>query len=191
MQQMVSIACEIEGHPDNVAPALLGGAVISALDDSGAVQSCKCEVDETLQFAAVVPDFPLRTRDARECLPETVPFRDAVYNVSRAGLLAAALCTRRYELLRVACRDALHQPYRLPLIAGGEDFITAALERGALAAYVSGSGSTLMALGDSDGFCDRIEDYVCANEQTSNYRVLRLRADNTGTRAEMIQEGSD
>ena len=144
-RQMLTLATNIEGHPDNVAPALLGGFVASVLDE-GQVYSVKKDISEQLAFAAFIPDFPLLTRKARAVLPQNVPFKDAVYNLSRAALATAAFCDGDYELLGVATKDALHQSYRLPLVPGGEDVFRLARELGALGVYISGAGPTIMAV---------------------------------------------
>ena len=119
-RQMLTLATAIEGHPDNVAPAMLGGFVSSVYDE-GLVYTVKKDIDPDLAFAAFVPDFRLLTTKARAALPEMVSHKDAVYNLSRAALATAAFCDGDYGLLGVATKDALHQRYRLPLIEGGEE----------------------------------------------------------------------
>ena len=144
-KEMLQLATKIEGHPDNVAPALLGGFVASVMDE-GNVYSVKKEISEQLEFAAFIPDFPLLTEKARAVLPKTLPYQNAVYNLSRAALATAAFCDGDYELLGVATKDTMHQNYRLPLIPGGEEIFAIAKELGALAVYVSGAGPTIMAV---------------------------------------------
>ena len=119
-RQMLTLATAIEGHPDNVAPAMLGGFVTSVYDE-GLVYTVKKDIDPDLAFAAFVPDFRLLTAKARAALPEMVSHKDAVYNLSRAALATAAFCDGDYALLGVATKDALHQRYRLPLIHGGDE----------------------------------------------------------------------
>lgn len=114
-RQMLTLATAIEGHPDNVAPAMLGGFVTSVIDE-GQVYSVKKDIDPELAFAAFVPDFRLLTSKARAALPAMVSHKDAVYNLSRAALATAAFCEGNYALLGVATKDVLHQKYRLPLI---------------------------------------------------------------------------
>ena len=134
-RQMLTLATSIEGHPDNVAPAMLGGFVSSVFDE-GQVFTARKEINEELAFAAFIPNFKLLTEKARAALPKTVDRRDAVYNLSRAALATAAFCDGDYELLRVATKDALHQQYRLPLIPGGERVFEIAWDLGAYAAPV-------------------------------------------------------
>ena len=100
-QELLTLATAIEGHPDNVAPALLGGLTSSVFED-GQVYSVKRDVDPSLCFAAIVPDYKLLTEAARAALPARVPHKDAVYNLSRAALLPAAFCDGRHDLLPIA-----------------------------------------------------------------------------------------
>ena len=100
---------------------------------------------KNLKAVVAVPDFAVSTTAARRALPNHVPHRDAVFNVGRSGLLLGALATGRYDLLRVAMQDKLHQPYRSHLIPGLEDVIEAAHENGAYGASLSGSGPTVIA----------------------------------------------
>ena len=140
---LLNIVCELDGHPDNAAPALLGGLVIGTLTPEG-VSAVRLE-PKGLKVVVAVPDFAVSTTAARRVLPERVSHRDAAFNVGRSGLLLGALATGEYELLRVAMQDRLHQPYRSHLIPGLEDVIEAALANGAYGACLSGSGPTVLA----------------------------------------------
>ena len=144
-EDAVNFATSIEGHPDNVAPAILGGFVVSAYD-GGHVYSLRKDIAPRVTFAAFIPDFELLTETARAALPKEVPHRDAVYNLSRAALLATAFCTEQYEMLPVATKDMLHQPYRLPLIENGEKVFELAKSCGALGTFISGAGPTILAV---------------------------------------------
>ena len=145
---LLNIVCELDGHPDNAAPALLGGLVIGTLTPTG-VSAVRLEPRD-LAAAVAVPDFAVSTTAARSALPESVPHRDAVFNVGRSGLLLGALATGEYELLRVAMQDRLHQPYRAHLVPGLEGVIEAALVHGAHGACLSGSGPTVLAFTSRD-----------------------------------------
>jgi homoserine kinase len=140
---LLNIVCELDGHPDNAAPAMLGGLVIGTLTPEG-VSAVRLE-PKGLKAVVAVPDFAVSTTAARRALPERIPHRDAVFNVGRSGLLLGALATGEYGLLRVAMQDRLHQPYRSHLIPGLEDVIEAALASGAYGACLSGSGPTVLA----------------------------------------------
>ena len=180
-RQMLTLATAIEGHPDNVAPAMLGGFVTSVIDE-GQVYSVKKDIDPELAFAAFVPDFRLPTAKARAALPQMVSHKDAVYNLSRAALATAAFCDGDYALLGVATKDVLHQQYRLPLIQGGDEIFELALDLGAMAAYISGAGPTIMAVvhRDDQVFFERAAAALQQSETLRRFTVRRLLADNTG-----------
>lgn len=151
---LLNLVCELDGHPDNAAPALLGGLVIGTLTPEG-ISSVRLEPKD-LKVAVAVPDFAVSTTAARHALPETVPHRDAVFNVGRSGLLLGAFATGDYGLLRVAMQDRLHQPYRAHLVPGLEDAIDAACENGAYGASLSGSGPTVIAFAPNGTRAQRI-----------------------------------
>ena len=176
-----ALATAIEGHPDNVAPAMLGGFVTSVIDE-GQVYSVKKDIDPELAFAAFVPDFRLLTSKARAALPAMVSHKDAVYNLSRAALATAAFCEGNYALLGVATKDVLHQKYRLPLIEGGDDIFELAQDLGAQAVYISGAGPTIMAVVHKDDteFFTRAEAALAADGPLHHFTVHRLLADNVG-----------
>ena len=180
-RQMLTLATSIEGHPDNVAPAMLGGFVSSVFDE-GQVFTARKEINEELAFAAFIPNFKLLTEKARAALPKTVDRQDAVYNLSRAALATAAFCDGDYELLRVATKDALHQQYRLPLIPGGERVFEIAWDLGAYAVYISGAGPTIMAVVHRDNceFFEKAEEALLEQPETMAFSLRRMLADNTG-----------
>lgn len=179
--QLLERAAALEGHPDNVAPAMLGGFVTSVYDE-GQVYSVRKPINEELAFAAFIPNFKLLTEKARAALPKTVDRADAVYNLSRAALATAAFCDGDYELLKVATKDALHQQYRLPLIPGGERVFEIAWDLGAYAVYISGAGPTIMAVvhRDNSDFFGRAEELLAETPETLAFSLRRMLADNTG-----------
>ncbi len=146
---LVRLAARIEGHPDNVAPALMGGLVVSVMHGDGLVTSVSVGVPEELWVCVAVPDFYLDTRSSRMRLPDRVAREDAVFNLSRAVLWVAAVARGDLEALKVATEDALHQPYRSQLIPGLKDVFDAALDAGALGVALSGAGPSVAA------FCRR------------------------------------
>lgn len=145
---LLRMAVEEEGHPDNVAPALFGGLCVATVDDG----DVRCvawrdkKLFEGLRAVVCVPAFELSTDTARAALPETVSRRDAVFNESRTALLLSALKDRRHDLIGVAMEDRLHQPYRKKLIPGWDDVLAAAKRAGAYGVCLSGSGPTILAL---------------------------------------------
>ena len=141
---LLDLATELEGHPDNVAPCLLGGLVICSRE-SGRVESIRALPPPELRAVVAVPRFELKTEAARAALPEQVPHRDAVFNVGRACLVTAALISGDLLSLKSAMRDRLHQPYRASLVPGIDHVLDAAEKAGALGACLSGAGPTLLA----------------------------------------------
>lgn len=137
------VAAGLEGHPDNVAPAVYGGFVAALADPPLAIPLPR---PEGVRFVLAVPPYEVPTPLARAALPESVPLKDAVFNLARSALWPAALFTGRLEALKEACRDRLHQPHRAHLMPGVLEAIGEALEAGALAAFVGGAGPTLAAL---------------------------------------------
>ena len=180
-------AAALEGHPDNVAPAMLGGFVASALE-GGRLYAVQKPVSQALCFAAFVPGYKLLTKKARAALPKAVAHRDAVYNVSRAALLAAAFCEERYGLLRVATGDRLHQPYRAALMPGMREVFALCEALGALGWWVSGAGPTLLCAvrAQDEAFFTAARAKLAAAERGSPlaaYTLHRLAPDNAGARA--------
>lgn len=144
-EKLLRLAAEIEGHPDNVAPALLGGLVVSVLEGERVI-AVKLLTPPSLRALLFIPNFTMPTAEARRLLPKVVPHRDAVFNLSRTALWLAALQTGRLDLLRVATQDRLHQPYREKMFPGMAALFQAALEAGAVGACLSGAGSAVLVL---------------------------------------------
>lgn len=155
-QQLLTMTTGLEGHPDNLAPALLGGLTASMMEGEQAF-SVRYRVHESIRFCALVPDFELSTERARAVLPAQVPFRDAVYNLSRAAVFARAMETGDVRTLAAALSDRLHQPYRKPLLREYDAVRERALSCGAFGFCVSGAGPTLLALYTGDAFLPRIQ----------------------------------
>ncbi len=141
--RLLELAAELEGHPDNVAAALLGGLTI-VVQKGDRLLTKKILVPE-VQVAVAVPDLPFSTREARAGLPTEVSMKDAVFNLQRTPLVVEALRTGDYELLSQVMDDRLHQASRLKLIPGGKVAWLAAQTAGAAAIAVSGSGPSLIA----------------------------------------------
>jgi homoserine kinase len=141
--ELENLAVSLEGHPDNVAPCVHGGLTAS-LSGEGA-RASRLNIHPSLSAVVCVPAFELETRKARAVLPKKVPLEDAVFNASRALLLARALETGRTGQLAVLMQDRLHQPYRARLVPGLPEALAAALKAGAAGAALSGSGPTVFA----------------------------------------------
>jgi homoserine kinase len=184
--RLLDLAAELEGHPDNVAPALLGGFVAAVIEgepgaESRSVRALRFPIGTELVFNALVPPFELETSKARAALPKTLPYKDAVFNLGHAALVAAAFASRDYDALSIACEDHLHQNYRAPLIPGFQEVVDAAREAGAIAVFLSGAGPTVMAISraDSGGFGQAIAPAL-ASRPEGGWRFLPLLADDEG-----------
>ena len=145
-EEILKIAAEMEGHADNVSPALLGGLTLSSVDvaaDKVIVRQIPIGMD--LHVTVVLPDFHLPTKEARAALPKQFSMKNAVHNISHAALVLEAFRCGDLSLLGEAMTDTLHQPYRLKLIPGAESAMEAARQAGAAAVALSGAGPSLIA----------------------------------------------
>jgi homoserine kinase len=143
LSEAIEIATEIEGHPDNVAPAILGGMTISIHDRQG-VYSQKLEWPDELAILVGIPDIKVRTQSARKVLPKHVPFEDAVFNLRRSALLIGSIVKRDWRGLSIAMNDKLHQNARANLIPAFNKIVNAAKDAGAIGAVLSGSGPCIL-----------------------------------------------
>ena len=141
---LLDMATNIEGHPDNVAPALFGGITTSVIQEEHA-RYLRFVPPSKLNMVVAIPEFNLSTHAARSVLPETIPFKDAVFNISRTALVIGALSQGEFHHLRYALEDKIHQPYRKHLIPGMQQVFDAALDKGALGVAISGAGPCLIA----------------------------------------------
>lgn len=145
---LMQMATAIDGHPDNVLPAILGGIVIGCMNEKGKVVAQKLAPLENLYAYALIPDYPLPTSKARAAMPDGYSREDVVHNLGHLGYLVAALANGSVDALKDAFSDRVHEPYRMPLMPGMEEAKEIALRHGALAALVSGAGSTMLILSD-------------------------------------------
>ena len=142
---LLSIATEVEGHPDNVAPAILGGFVLSSQESDGSVNCKKLEWPEEWDITVCIPDFELSTSIARSVLPENVPMQDAIFNAKHLAMLIAAVQTKDVKLMKMALKDKLHQPYREKLVPGMHEIMEAFKhEDGVIGCVLSGAGPTML-----------------------------------------------
>jgi homoserine kinase len=159
--ELLRLATEIEGHPDNAAAALLGGLVVSAALDDG-IEAIRFDVPRDLRCVLFIPELRLSTAEMRRVLPETVPLADAVANLGRVALGVAGLAGRRVDLIRVLTVDRLHEPYRAAAYPQLPRLVEAARTAGALGACLSGAGSTVIAFTDRLDAIARIESAFSA-----------------------------
>jgi len=148
-QALLALAARAEGHPDNVAAALLGGLTVAYGGADGA-RALSLPVPPGLRFIVLVPEVSMPTAEARAILPQSVPRADAVFNVQRVALLLASLQAGRVDLLPAALEDRLHEPYRLRLFPWMTAVTTAARAAGALGCVLSGAGPSLLAVAPGD-----------------------------------------
>ena len=145
LELLWKLAVAMEGHPDNVTPALFGGCQVVVRDQDTLVRAA-VPIPENVQAVLFIPDTPMSTVQARDILPPQVSREDAVYNMGRVALLVNALATGRVEDLRVATQDKLHQPARQQLFPVMRPLFDSAMGAGALGVFLSGAGSTVLAL---------------------------------------------
>jgi homoserine kinase len=150
------IATDIDGHPDNVAAALLGGFVIVGRDGGGVPRATRFEAPAELHTAVFIPDAAMRTAEMRAALPAQVPHADAAHNVGRAALVVAALTSGRLELLDAMSDDRLHEPFRAVYLPQLPALVAAARSAGALGAALSGAGSAVLALSNDAAVAERV-----------------------------------
>ncbi|MYC38853.1 MAG: homoserine kinase [Chloroflexi bacterium] len=149
-RDLLEMAATIEGHPDNVAAAVMGGLqlVVTEAQDTreNTLYTVPVSVPAAIHAVLFIPETRIATADARAVLPQQLSVADAVHNMARVALLVAGMATNHPEYLSVATQDKLHQPYRQPLFPAMKLLMKAALDAGALGAFLSGSGSTVLAL---------------------------------------------
>lgn len=180
-EELLYMAYRIEGHPDNVAPALMGGFTV-AVPDGNKVIYTKTDVPRNITFAAMIPDFYFATRKSRGILPRFISFRNAAYNVAHAALVSSAVAKGDFTLLSAGVKDRMHQRYRFPKIRSGEYIIRCAKRFGAVCGYLSGAGPTVIAIvdKDSDSFEERMNSLIKTN--LSGWSLKMLTADNEGAK---------
>ncbi len=181
-ERALELAVAMEGHPDNVAPALLGG-LVSSFVDGETTTSTRMDVAGNLRFVAVAPPYEVRTAEARRVLPTEVSRDTAVWQMGRCVAVVRALELGDAELLGAACHDRLHEPYRAKLIPDYDALREAALGAGACAYMISGSGSTMLAVADGGEAAARVADAL--REARPGYWLQALPANTLGTTVEV------
>ena len=180
-EEVFKLAIDIEGHPDNVCPAIFGG-LVSTVMANGETLYNKIEIKNGVKFIALIPNFKLSTEKARAILPSEVSFKDSVYNIGRAALLISCFMNGNYKLLREATKDRLHQQYRSKLIEGFDEVYEKALNIGAYGCFLSGAGPTIMAIIDKNdlNFVDNIKKFI--KEEKLNWNIKELAIDKIGAK---------
>ncbi len=177
--ELLGMAARIEGHADNVTPAMMGGFTVNVFN-KGKISYIKHEMNDDLMFAAIVPEFLLPTKKSRSILPRFVPHRDAVYNTGHSTLLAASIISGKYENIRPAINDRLHQGYRKRLIPAMDDIFRMCYQNGALGVYLSGAGPTVVAIIKATNRSFNAAMSRNLAKKMNNRRLYILKADNEG-----------
>ncbi len=145
-EKLLELAIDIEGHPDNVVPSLLGGLCMTAKAASQRWRVVRCEWTSTVKAVVAIPSIRLSTSEARRAMPKTIPIGDAVVNLGALTLLLQGLRTGNGDLISDGMHDRLHEPYRWRLIKGGDQVKQAAMDAGAWGCAISGAGPSVLAL---------------------------------------------
>ena len=157
---LLSIASEIEGHPDNVTPAIVGGFVIASLEEDGSVIYRKLNWPKDWKITVCIPDYELATDIARSVIPSEIPLKDAVFNLKRSAMLVEAVNTEDKELMKFALNDKIHQPYREKLVPGMKEIKEALRhEENVLGCVLSGAGPSLLVISHGNNI-NKIKDIV-------------------------------
>lgn len=149
-KDILNMAVQIEGHPDNVAPAILGGIVSGVVKKEEDFKYIKIKPPKNLKAIVSIPDFYLSTEIARNILPKEITRKDAIFNISRAALLTSALFSNRLDLLEIATEDKIHQDYRAKFIPNLNQLFKETKKTGAYSVTISGAGSSILALAKDD-----------------------------------------
>ncbi|HET6649417.1 MAG TPA: homoserine kinase [Candidatus Limnocylindria bacterium] len=178
--ELLALAARLEGHPDNVAAALYGGFTIALAETDERIVLRRFRVPEAWIPVAFIAQRESRTHEMREALPAAISHAAAARQAGRSALLATAIMTSDASLLRAAMTDELHQPFRLPLLAGSRHLIELAYDRGAAGACLSGAGPTVLAICDSAPSAHAVEKAWNASGVPG--MATRLRFDTAGAR---------
>ncbi len=175
-EQILRTATLIEGHPDNVAPAILGGFVAAIVED-GLVYWHRYPINDRISFYALMPDVRVPTEAARAALPKTYSLTDCIYNLSRVPILLEGMERAEARLIRAGCKDRIHQEYRMQLIPQGIDVMKFAVEQtDAVSVYISGAGPTIVAMviDDDDAFGKQIAKFTAGLDLSWSVRKMHV-----------------
>lgn len=176
-EELLAVCNDIEGHPDNLAPAIFGGLVASFVENERPYIA-RYSLHKSLRCTALIPDFQLSTHLARSVLPKEVPYGDAIFNVSRTAVLLRALENGDAETISVALRDKLHQPFRRTLIPGFDAAEKLAHDCGCVAFFLSGAGPTLLCLSADPDFDEKLASRL--SRLPGHWQQLPLPVDHEG-----------
>lgn len=174
-EEMLNVAVKVEGHPDNVSAALMGGLTINCFDN-GAVRCRSVKISVPLSIVACSPRFQVLTKEARKILPKEILLKDAVRNIENAASLVAALIQGDVEALRYTTGDTLHEQYRASLIPGFDDVKKAALDAGALSFNISGAGPTVFCftVSNEKAIGEAMVKAFAVNGSDASYEIMKI-----------------
>ena len=177
--EILNMSVQLEGHPDNVSPAILGGIISGVVRKDEDFKYVKINPPKGLKAVVAIPNFYLSTEKARNALPKEISLKDAIFNISRAALLTSALSSNRLDLLEVATDDKLHQDYRAKFIPGLKDLFKQVKMAGAYSVTISGAGSSILALVKDDEkiikkVSDAMENSFSKKKIKSEIKVLNI-----------------
>ncbi|WP_053955600.1 homoserine kinase [Inediibacterium massiliense] len=172
---MIHIGTKMEGHPDNIVPAVLGG-MYASIYENGEVIYSKVNVPKNLRFVVMSPDFFVSTHEARKVLPHSYSKENCIFNLSRVAMLICAMNNGEIDKLRISMEDKIHQPYRAPLIKDIKEIFDHSKLLGSKAEVISGSGSTLLAIVEEDNttFQEKMNEYLEKLENNWDLKMLKM-----------------
>lgn len=179
-QSILNRALIYENHPDNISPATLGGFVSSIVKNDKVIFN-KFDIKDDIKAVVVIPDKPMSTSLSRTTLPKNYSMKECVHSLSHAALLATCFASARYENLRYASEDIMHEPYRMPALPELAHVRECAYKNGALLSTLSGSGSSFLNITYKDD-AERLKHIL--SDKFSNFRVEVFEFDNEGFRLE-------
>ncbi|WP_201306878.1 homoserine kinase [Companilactobacillus farciminis] len=182
-EEILTLATEMEGHPDNVAPAILGNLNVSFTDSLENIQNVAFKVSSDLFFVALIPNYQLSTKKARQVLPKSMDYQTVSYQVGHAVALSKALETGDLQLIRQAIIDKMHEPFRSKLIPDYSE-VKSICEKDGGVLYISGSGSTLMAIASNLNDAQKIIDET--KKSFPNWETHLLSVDTKGASGVLI-----
>ncbi len=183
---IINLATAMEGHPDNVVPAILGNMVLSTVDEGDVIYSV-IDFPSELKFNVLIPDFKLSTEKARDVLPRKYQVEDVVSNSSKLALMINFLQQKNFDKLRICLQDRIHQPYRFSLINNSMDIFSKSKELGALGEFISGAGPTLISLVKKGDLEYKLSMGLYLDTLKDNWVIHNLSINNSGTIIENLE----
>lgn len=174
--ELFDLATRMEGHPDNIAPAIFGGLCVSFMEE-GKPNMIRYGVKRDLQFVTMIPDYEVSTKSAREVLPNNMSYAQAVYQMGRCAALAKAIEIGNAMIMKRACTDQMQEPYRKELIPEYADVNKLCEDAGMITMYISGSGSTMIALTQEETDAGVLAETIKKRYPTWDVRILKATYD--------------